>query len=110
MIYWPRDYAIQVGLHLPITTAICGAALLHWSLPIPASVLLWFYHEMTQNMAKEKAQVQCWRNHSSDWPKYIVKADPTHWQLFKTWGHRRWFDLTGHLAGGILVAMLARFV
>jgi hypothetical protein len=34
----------------------------------------------------------------------------SHWRLFLTFGHRKWFDLSGYLLGGTVVSLLRYFL
>ena len=121
MIHWPRDYVGQI-LHVVHYFLAAGPLVWLWWWGWPGSAIVWFMHEMTQARAKEIAEVKT-RNaleiarreklmYAGDPPlyAYVPEKPRSLWWLFKSFGHRRYFDATGYLLGGTLVSAMRYFL
>jgi hypothetical protein len=77
-------------------------------------------HELTQAQSKEVAECKLARallaeggwTHAELRDEFgLHRTEPlSHWRLFLTFGHRKWFDLSGYLLGGTVVSLLRYFL
>jgi hypothetical protein len=116
-IKFPRDYVGQL-LHLAHYFLSSGPLIWLWWWGWPGSFVVWLMHEQTQAMAKEVAEVKVarllleagmTREEMVDFG--LHRTEPLgQWGLFLTFGHRKWFDLTGYVLGGTLVSLLRLYL
>jgi hypothetical protein len=90
-----------------------------WWWPLLIGPWLWVLHELTQAQSKEVAECKIVREmvaeglgeHTIIELAGHLRTKPlSHWRLFLTFGHRKWFDLSGYLLGGTVVSLLRYFL
>jgi hypothetical protein len=118
-IKWPRDYVGQL-LHLAHYSLAAGPLIWFWRWGWPGSFVVWLMHELTQAQSKEVAECKLTRallaeggwTHAELRDEFgLHRTEPlSHWRLFLTFGHRKWFDLSGYLLGGTVVSLLRYFL